>query len=758
MRVPGKYFDILIFTLPIISVLFIFRNIIFTDSITYNGDFLFNYYPYFYYFSKGAPLIIQEILSGFPGFVTVSGIWFYPLNKIAFSFLNPIYFYKYMTVINILLTYVFTYLYAKKMKFSHLTAIFISSVFVFSGQLMQWSDTLLLTSCYFTLPLALYLFEISLEKTSRTKYIYYVLSGMVLGFGWLSSQPQFVVYQHIFFLVYILFKVKKIWVPIIPLVVSFLVGFQQIIAILAFKADTFRVSGVPVSEYFIGAYLPQDLIHYVLPFFTASPKLLAFGSPNLYIGILPIILLLFSFFIFKKIQSNLFKFYFFVFIFSILASIKYSPVAFLMHILPVLDNFREAPRIMFIGEFAAAFIVGFSLDHILLKKEEINLLLKKYLKYIEKVIIYIFTPIIIIVSLLKIFFFDHLLNFANNLFIENIYSQTSKLPIEYYFSVIKIELNQLLNQFYILDFSVIIALIFIIASLYLLSSITTLSEKHFLIVSILLVLLNFSFVYAFYYKTVSIKDYLSVPNTALFIKDREKNNKEPFRIYSVFPNDTVYKEQIRCGMNDQSESLELQKELIVPNLNILYDLDVADGYDQFTPRNISILTAKFGSERAPTGPTLASEKIPIEEKIKKIVSMKNVFQMMNVKYIISHYEIKDIDFNKVYAADVGRCGTIVYVYELKNHWPRYYLSNNNDKVSVPAKYNKNGMDFVIDTTNDTNLYVGNTFLSGWRVSVDGEWVEISNANQVYMSIPVKKGNHEISFIYKEPSIFNWLKK
>lgn len=753
MKIQEKHINAILFLVPLIVLGFIWREVIFFDRIFFDGDILLNYYPFFEYFSKDGPLVIQEILSGFPAYVTVSGIWFYPFNDFVLKMLDPIFAYKYMTAFNMVLTYVFTYAYTKKISFSTLTAILVSMVFTFSGQIMLWSSTLLMTNGYFLLPLAMYLIEQAMERGGKYRFSLLGLTGVALGMGWLSSQPQFVTYTHFLVFAYLIFRffpknvswsqISKTFVYVgLPFVVSFAIGFQQIVATLAFKSVTARATGVTIQEVFFGSYLPQDLLHYLLPFWAAPFQT---GSPNLYIGILPFLFLIFSFFLIKKIRSNLFRLYLAVFSFCFLASVKYSPVAFLLHTLPVFDSFREAPRIMFIGNFSAAILVGMSIDYVLSNRADVSRMFSRYILFAKKLIIYVFVLLIIFVSAVKFLFVDRVLVILNEYFLINIYPHTSKLPVEHYYTVIDQELNNFLNQLYIGNPHVLATFVLTILTLFLASKVN-ISKNKFLAVSILLVALDFSLVYADHYQSIPRSHYISEPQTAKFIKEKEVNNSEPYRIFSFLPSDTIFRQvQVKCGNDDPVEVLTLQKELMVPNLNILYGLDAVDGYDQFTPKHISLLLASIGSERTPIGNNLSAENIPTEDKAKKLVLKKEVLQMMNTKYVVSNEEIRDVDFKEVYLSTVGECGTVVRIYELADYWPRYYLSYGSQRIPVPVTYTKEGMIFDVEAEKKGVLYVGNTWLPSWEAYMDSKSLEISKANGVYMSVPVVEGKYQIIF-------------
>src|SRR3954468_21533037 len=118
-----RYAPVIIFVLPILCLLFIFRKVIFLGYFFGNGDIIFNFFEYFNYFAHGGNIISQQLLSGFPVLVSVAGVWFYPLNRLVLWLFNPFTAYKIIDIGNILLAYLCTYFYARKIKFSHIYAV-----------------------------------------------------------------------------------------------------------------------------------------------------------------------------------------------------------------------------------------------------------------------------------------------------------------------------------------------------------------------------------------------------------------------------------------------------------------------------------------------------------------------------------------------------------------------------------------------------------------------------------------------------------
>ena len=61
----NKFAKITLFLLPITLLFLIFFKIIFEKGFFMNGDSVFGYFTYFYYFVHDGPLVSQNLLLGF---------------------------------------------------------------------------------------------------------------------------------------------------------------------------------------------------------------------------------------------------------------------------------------------------------------------------------------------------------------------------------------------------------------------------------------------------------------------------------------------------------------------------------------------------------------------------------------------------------------------------------------------------------------------------------------------------------------------
>ncbi len=787
----------LYFVFPIIFIFFIFRSHIF--GITNNGDVIYNFFNYFSYFENHGNVVSQNILSGFPVLSSVAGIWFYFVNDIFVSIFGIFHAYGVMVIFNILLAYIFTYLFLRVNRFTHLLSIFGSCAFIFSGQNMLWSETLANANYYFVLPLALYLvYKIYFSQSIRYKVIVSALLGVILGLSWLSSHVQYVVYIHVFSFIYLIFltyrdkwiKYKTILFLLFSYLVSFVVGFPQIQAILDMSRISARESGVLISSVWQGSYLPQDLLHFIFPFFQVFK--IPFSNPNLYIGILPIILIILGIYIFKKIKDNNFYFFSLVYIFCLIYSIKYSPLSFLIHYLPFFNSFREAPRIMFIGNFAISMAIVFILDYYLKNREELASILENIYAKSKKLILFAVVPISILATFVYIFatkIGDFLFGFLRHTNSTNIGTLSNS------------DYHILFNQF-ISDTSYslvlwnknIIVLILVFAlTFYMFRRLSRIDTKYTVIIFTAILLLDIFIVYFDKFEYIKYADYVSEPKSVQIIRQNTKKD-DIFRIYSLFPGTTIFNiNSFECRLRSEKFSNIISKELLLPNRNMDFNIDSVAGYDNFMPKNISEILNYIGSEQFVTPDQGEYNRLTMNEKISLIMNRANILRMLNVRFIVSHYPIDNQGLSLVSKYKIDECDTNMYIYEFNNVLPRYFVFENTNKESISTstdfnslmnelksnpnkifisrdnlkydvlEYNRKNMieikpetgyntiTFHIDVRRDSWIYIGNAYLPSWSASINGVPTKIEKLNYAYMGLHLPVGEQKIELRFRIPS-------
>lgn len=789
--------------LPIGLLLVIFYPSWAAGKLFLNGDILFNYLSYFQYYASRGPVVAQSILSGFPVMVSVVGMWFYPVTDWSLKIFDAFDAYRYLNLVNLILAYGLTFLYVRRLKFSPLLAIIGATLFVFSGQLMLWGSTLLHTNIYFILPLALLLLEIIRTSPRRLGRIAAWISlGLALGVSWLSGHVQYVVYIHSFVAIYTAWFLVE-WRRLASVVrtglklaltflISALVGWPQIGVILTWTNVSARAGGVAVSDYFLGSYYPWDFIHYLWPFFSL-PKI-PFSNPNLYLGLWPVMILVISLFLWRRIADRHFRFFYLSFLACLLVSFRYSPFGWLLHQLPLYSSFREAPRIMFLGNLAAALMIIFTLRYLLDHQAEVGRILAPHLRFWRRLSIYLLVPLIVVATAIQLFWFDQVFSWAQKIFLRFGYARTAGLPVDYYLAVLKQFLHSALQSFSLLDRQVIASLIFFVAAYWLLKKLKSWSERKWISVALLILILNFGAVYFGYYQYISRADFYAPAKTAEFIKAHQ--GLAPARFYSLLPGATVYQKLVvGCNSSNELAGFQLEKELLLANLNMQYGLDSIGGYEPFMPRRVSELLGYVGSEQVTTGGTLAEVATSTEQKLATILDRKNILRLMNTRYLIGSESLSDTDLSLRFSEQVGTCRVPVKIYELSNYWPRYFTIDTYQVATstgpvfpdilakiqaqgerplavleevlpieagivkaitpgtsqiVSANLSYEAISFSLELKQPKLLVIGNAWLPGWQATVDGRPAKIYRTNYIYMAVPVLAGRHQLVLSYHYP--------
>src|SRR3989344_2392283 len=713
-----RMWRIAVFFIPIAALAFIFRDY-FGHRFPAHFDTLLQFYPYFVYLTQGGYAMAQEIFSGFPLLVSTNSVlspFTYPM-VFLFGVFNA---YKFLILLHVVLAYVFTYLYARKIKQSYLPSLFVATIFTFSGQLMLWADTVPNASYYFLLPAVLYFVELAAATETRLRrYGFLLLAGVFLGVGWLSGHSQYILYIHALFALYVLFVfgVRKAF--LLPLIVSATVGISRIYATLDFQPLTDRVDGVTYANLFIHAYWPHDLIHYLMPFFTipvASPN-----SFNLYLGILPLLFVVASFFLLRKSPNKRFVFYAAVFVFCLISSFKYSPLAYLIHELPLFDAVRGVSRIMFIGDFAAALMAGFFLQYLLDKKDDAARLLEactRVLGYTTGAIVVLFASM----TAFYVLFANDASRFFYNFFALLVEPTLTSEQSIHFLENIRQNVHMILRQLTLLDYQTDIFLLALISAFLLLRYYDRLSSHHFATLALILITANFAAVYATYFQTVDSQSITAVPSTIQYIKDREVESKYPFRVYTM-PNRSYTG---LCVLTYEDNHV-LDNATAEPDINFLYGLDTPTGYDGFVPVTVKNDIASLSN--LPIGPEL-----------------KDVLRRMSVKYVFSYISIKDADLTLVFSSSIGRCSIPIYIYELQGYWPRYYLGD--IKHALIPTFSDSTIELNVDAgTSSKTLFMENAYLPRWKATIDGIATPIQVANGIYMPIVVPSAKHHVIFKY-----------
>ena len=166
---------------------------------------------------------------------------------------------------------------------------------------------------------------------------------------------------------------------------------------------------------------------------------------------------------------------------------------------------------------------------------------------------------------------------------------------------------------------------------------------------------------------------------------------------------------------------------------------------------------------------------------------ETVWRMLNVKYVITGSPVPPAQFpNFKQLSDNGKS----YVYQNENSLPRAYFVNNveqkpglevlnsmkansfdpkniayleDQKLKVDSidstvyahvtNYNDENLELNVQTIGNNFLFVGNTFVKGWKAFVDGNETKIYKTNHGYLGMVIPQGKHDVKVSYAPTSFY-----
>ncbi|MEW6607367.1 MAG: YfhO family protein [bacterium] len=280
---------------------------------------------------------------------------------------------------------------------------------------------------------------------------------------------------------------------------------------------------------------------------------------------------------------------------------------------------------------------------------------------------------------------------------------------------------------------------------------------------------------------VDPKVWFSPPETVKFLAQ----DKDFFRICSFGNNESwrmVYSKSSGWKGNDLDLYIK-HRGVLQENFNMIYHLESFFGYPpkSFGLQRCSnlyyfLLYQKMKLYGRPNEPLPFTVPEPAFSKILGI---------MNVKYILSFWEMNDPNLEVVMKTDFKKVIPDIKVYQNKMFLPRVYvvpkakivkgegeilgeLSNPGfdprkeviieeeidfrgvDTANSAVKITKySPLEVIIEAklTDDGFLVLGDTYYPGWEAFVDDKLTKIYQANYLQRAIPIKEGRHKIRFIY-----------
>ncbi|MEW6607562.1 MAG: YfhO family protein [bacterium] len=726
--------------------------------IFFQGDIMCIFYPIKLFYSEGLkgfnfPLWLPDIQCGFPVFAVGNQGFMYPLNLILFFFFPAYIAFNLNYVIHFILAGVFTYFFATTIGLPKTSALISSLIFMFSGFSIAHLEHMDILNSIIWLPLLLIFME-RIIKVAEKRYFYVILAGIFIGIQVLSGHQQMTFYSLLCLSLYFLWGVfsehpKKILnfllMFILMLIISFGLSAVQILPTHELLSISNRGGGISLKFANIGSFPPQNFITFILPYFMGDRDVYwgkwFFTEGCIYIGILPLLLLLFT--IFSK--KNRYTYFFsLLLIFSgILMVGSSTPLFTMLWHLPIFNSIRAPARFGDLLIFSISILSGFGFSYLI--SQGINK--KIYLK-----ILWIFLTLVLAGIVLL-----------------NIIGLEALLPRDFPDKRIKY------IQEDVFFFSIFIILSLLILILWFKQRIGLLTFKFLTIFLILIDLFIFGVKGMPQLVKTSNLSSILIPQTSRFLIQKEDN---VYRIMSVYPGKVKI-------VSKEKYPVDTFRKLLAINFNI---------YSHIQEINmiLGLIYVKYWQEVINLFRQNTPECISQEEVIPLIIKNIQLLNLLNVKYILFTLDIEDERFSTVFEDNgikiienkqvLPRAFVVDEVKVIKrkedvlkelsskefnpkkyvileerpktNHQPpatRYQIPATSHQPPEIIKYKNEEVVIQCSMKDKGFLVLSDLYYPGWQVYVDGKKEKIYRAYHLVRAVYLDKGNHIVKFKYESLS-------
>ncbi len=416
---------------------------------------------------------------------------------------------------------------------------------------------------------------------------------------------------------------------------------------------------------------------------------------------------------------------------------KTFPVLFdlLFYYLPFFNKFRVPSMILVLVQLSLPVLAGYGIMSILSAREDNNLKISKVIKNSAYVFSILFVLSLLLSGVITDWFSSRVLEYSQSI-------SGSQKQLAQQFQA----LSGYISQMFIGD--LLFGLAFLsIASWAAFGFVNkSFSKDSFVAAIIILTIIDLWRIDARgakYKEPLSKENFFQEPDYIKTIKN--ENDKNPFRILNL--------------NQDQSPGSFSYNE----NFNAYFLTEDFYGYSAIKPRAYQDIIDIMG---------------PVNE---------TAWRMLNVKYIITGKPVPPAQFP--YFVQVGNSGKS-YVYQNGNALPRAYFVNKveqksgmdilnamksnsfdpkniayleDQKLNVDPidstvyakvkKYTDENIELNVGASGNNFLFVGNTFVKGWKALIDGNETKIYKTNHGFLGFVVPKGKHDVLVTYSPTSFY-----
>lgn len=268
-----------------------------------------------------------------------------------------------------------------------------------------------------------------------------------------------------------------------------------------------------------------------------------------------------------------------------------------------------------------------------------------------------------------------------------------------------------------------------------------------------------------YNPTGDLKKWTASPQIVNFIPEADKN----YRIFSI---DTVGlwdKVFTKKGWQDQEETYLFLLNGMVANHNLLLGVNHVSSYQVLPSKRQTVQNS-----------TLKEGFVEKDNNLEITKKSKNLLNILSVKYLITTLEITNEEFLKV--GEVTKNDNRFYIYKNQNVQEKIKVFYDYQKIATVGQYHaalekdnlnqtllvenfpdltlsqgkyeiistdfkQNSAKIKVSTQNESILFFGNSYFTGWKAFVNGEISKIYPADINSMAVIIPPGDSEIEFVY-----------
>jgi len=676
------------------------------------------------------------IFSGMPFWAHFESTIFYPLGFL-FWIISPDKAYGYTMFLHLTLAAVFMYILSRSFRIGRAGSFVAAAVFTCNGFVMAllYLGHMCPIQSYIWLPLVIYFLNRSL--TSRTPFFNATVAGVLWGVQILAGAPQDAFYTFLAGMLFLVWNIRLdqtggrhalqlLATALILFVTGAGVASIQIIPAFELIGESVRASLDSFKSVTLASYPPEGIITTVLPHFFGNYAKEGFWvgnvpwsipQQNLYVGILPLVSLLFL--SYRDTDNR--KIIIFAGSLAIIAFIlalgRHTPIYKLAYLLPGFDRFRAPSKIIVLWVFGLGLLAGKGMDG-LLKKRENNL---------------IWRPAFFVLLMTSLVALDILFHFDNSsalrFFSPFVLKDAIPGDMGRAAEIIAGEFHRL-----VLFFSFIIVVV-----LFLTRSI--LQVKYGAVFLCALLLVDLAWVNA---KTVKHDDqfYLSLEKIKWDMDRTIGRDITKFRIGSY-----------RFGPG--------------PNLEMYLGYETVGGFTALFPGRYYEYLTRYANGKIPEGWVLFSYGRNKNSKMMDLLNVKYEVHhatrssflrktFLPRAFIVPGHKIvpKQEVLNNITGVDFDPTRTVLFEKgEPAPHTPAHSLPKSPATGQARIiKYRPDHTIIVTDSDAPGYLFLGEIFYPGWKALLDDKPVPILRGNYLFRVIELPEGKHTVRFVFDPLSI------